>query len=1244
MRPPSTENIHGTSHHVTAVDDANLLSFREHANVNPTTCGHPLVGTPSAALTSETELSHSSIQSDPPTLLNYVTTQQNHRSAEKRTRRNRNSTTASNPSVELDTSTVSSNQRSSIDGRPCVKKLSPHPPLTDNNTESPPHRVSAPTNTPAPPMADVDPRRDPSQDGSPVTAVPTQPSIAPEGLARTTRFPRRRPGRKTLLMTPVEFSTSLPPANGSVPQPPRCTPGARVPSVTLTSHEMNEGSARLLVQRLDMDALKSPLAHPPEGQLHGAAHGKSSPPEASASHDLKRPPQPPAPSLLSRPNPPPGAGSTDCSTSATLPMVVSTSSSSGNTSDHLPGETATPILGGERLQQMLPFASPSKKTAVVTTPMQQLTPLVTPKSQTNWRRPSHTTASIGVGIPQKVSSGALSSQSLPIDTLELAPDTQSNTFGCRSAGMCQRPSPRRRRRSYLLNATCLSDSQSSLLTDETTALSQFVTEAELNLSSSNFTAVGAALSPSTVLRVLNLSGSTVSSEGLWGLADIPTLESVCVSHMRQLTSLVPLITPRNPMVHCRIQTIVAQCTPLEDAGIKGLGGLPLLRNLNLSMTKVRNVEALRSSLSLTELNLSVTPVTSEGIGGLERIPTLKILNLSRSCVTSVSSLAPSPSLETLLICSCTIFDEGIQGLEQMPLLHTLDVSTTKVSDLSILGSSKSLITLKARWLALKNVGDLIHQRRVNFLEKARGFAAVGSAVHSKDQEAGFAGLAEAPALQSLDLSFNVIRTVHSLCRSKSLKHLYLRRTRVDSSAMSGIQELRKTLETLEVSNLTDVMGFGDQELSGSATAGVLGEVAVVAKLKKLVRLDFSYTDVYDLRPLKVLTNLRELIIVETLVTIDGLRGIEEIPSLELLDLSQTSVLSLQFLVGGAPALKKVLVKSNRNRSGFRLGTVEVLPSLVSLDVSDTVIEDFHLLWRSTWALKELTWRWGERREATGRVRSLPCCVTAECFAGLGTMPALESIDLGNTAINTLEFLAGSQVLRRLLIDGCHLLGDKDMLTLKACAATLEVLDVSNNPQLTSLQPLSACRALRQLRMAASGVTAAGMEGVLQLPKLESVDIARSTVEEAILDEEEVASPLNPPCQVHAVDATAEARHEVRCLPRPTTRIYCPPPPPPRGSSAWNTTPRHSNRARPRRHADRPSAITDPSILAALLQQPAPAHLTSSAAARCTTAGTQATRPGCGARGTYQLRCRRRVTFLACDPTLPAGSVLQPWED
>ncbi|CBH13553.1 hypothetical protein, conserved [Trypanosoma brucei gambiense DAL972] len=638
-----------------------------------------------------------------------------------------------------------------------------------------------------------------------------------------------------------------------------------------------------------------------------------------------------------------------------------------------------------------------------------------------------------------------------------------------------------------------------LAIEEQRVLMGYLSASELDLSMSTFKQIGCSLRVSKALRVLNLKGCTASEKGLCGLSEVESLEVVCVSHMRNLTSLTVLAT-RQDGLSSNIREIDARCSSVTSAGLSGLDKMTCLSKLNLSLTPVTSVSLLGGSTSLMELNLSGTAVTSDGLLGLEKIPSLTTLNLSRTKVKSLQKIAESQTLENLNLYSCRVDTSDVRGVECMPRLKSLDFSTTKVSDLSFLSSSPSLKTLRAQWLTLRNCGGITEGRYskrnisggdtklFDFIGNIRGnnfpcWEDPGK--EDQDVEAGVCGLAKIPTLEFVDLSYSSVSSVRSLFSSKSIETIVLRRTPIDDNGIKDIGQLQ-TLKTLVINNLGDLISEGGDE-NLSETKGVLVSVKDITLAFGMVILDLSFTDVYDLRMITSLKCLKELYLVETLITVDGVRGVEQLPSLRLLDISQTSVLSLDFLSEGCKALEQLFVKSNRNTSGFCIGKIYRLPVLKELDVSDTVVEDISALLHSSCTLQRFVCRWGERRVANGLTEPLTPWLRPALLDGMDALPHLESIDFTNSTLRSVTFLARSRSLRRIVLGRSSNLSNNGIGGL-AQIPTLEALDLSFCPRISDVRPLVSSSSLQELRLVGTGVTAVGLHGALQMKALKLLDV------------------------------------------------------------------------------------------------------------------------------------------------------------
>nr|CCC49859.1 conserved hypothetical protein [Trypanosoma vivax Y486] len=638
-------------------------------------------------------------------------------------------------------------------------------------------------------------------------------------------------------------------------------------------------------------------------------------------------------------------------------------------------------------------------------------------------------------------------------------------------------------------------------TDEDAAILQkFLHVTEVDLSLTTFKSYGATLSMSQTLRFLNLKGCAATEDDLVGLAEVETLEVVCVSNMRNLRSLAPLALKKSGLTS-NIREIDARCSSVGNEGLAALGSMHRLEVLNLNLTLVTDVSFLSSSSSLVELYLAGTAVTSNGIVGLGFIPTLKVLDISRTKVRKLCDIVQSTSLESLTMYSCKASNADLCGLEKMPRLTTLDISTTGVSNLSFLGSCPALTTLKAQWLYLvESGGKGIHgwpRRRggketVSVCSDAEKCNALSSAAAQEGcvQEActgtGICGLALIPTLKHVDLSYGSVKSIRCLFASRSIETILLRRTQVGDASIRGISQLQ-SLRKLVVGSPGEFPTLVDYGRELATPALDLTSLRGIVSLVNLVVLDLSYTDVFDLRVISGMKNLEELYLVETMVTHEGLWGIQQLPSLHVLDVSQTSLLSLHFLSSGCSALRRILARSNRNTRGFRIGGIHCLPSLEELDVSDTVVEDIHMLMHYTCSLKRFIWRWGERRVLYDPMEALAQWVKPSLLDGIACLRQLELIDLSGCAIKTVSFLSASLSLKRVILMRCNSLTNGALVGL-ARIPTLEEVDLSYAKGITSLQDLVKCPSLRTLRVPWSGVKKEGLHGTRRMTSLALLDV------------------------------------------------------------------------------------------------------------------------------------------------------------
>ena len=130
--------------------------------------------------------------------------------------------------------------------------------------------------------------------------------------------------------------------------------------------------------------------------------------------------------------------------------------------------------------------------------------------------------------------------------------------------------------------------------------------------------------------------------------------------------------------------------------------LPGSLSLDLSGTKVANIEALKNFKSLTTLNLSGTKVAN--IDALKELKSLTSLDLRSTPVANIDALKELKSLASLILNGTKV--ANINSMKNLKSLTTLDLSGTKVVNIDALKELKSLTSLELPDTPVENIDAL----------------------------------------------------------------------------------------------------------------------------------------------------------------------------------------------------------------------------------------------------------------------------------------------------------------------------------------------------------------------------------------------------------------------------------------------------------------------------------------------------------------------------------------------------------
>jgi Leucine-rich repeat (LRR) protein len=302
-------------------------------------------------------------------------------------------------------------------------------------------------------------------------------------------------------------------------------------------------------------------------------------------------------------------------------------------------------------------------------------------------------------------------------------------------------------------------------------------------------------------------------------------------------------------------------------------------------------------------------------------------------------------------------------------------------------------------------------------------------------------------------------------------------------------------------------------------------VPLIGTLQNLEVLDLPFHPVTALKGLRGLTALRELSLSNTAVTNESFAGLEQLLArLHKLDLSRCTRLTTMSNLAPCVSLRELNLAGSCVRD---LQGLQKLIALETLDVSCNLADDWSVVQQcprlahltadvydglfSADEVQELVdsvahclVKWGgwrppqTRRPMHGELPSFLCCavlrevdlsdgnVGSVEIRFLAEIPALEVLHLGGNPVDDVRALVGCRALRDLRVD-CTPVTDEGIAGLERIA-TLERLDLTDCPRLTSVINLRHCAALRELNLKGTSITNAGIEGLEHIATLSRLSL------------------------------------------------------------------------------------------------------------------------------------------------------------
>lgn len=251
------------------------------------------------------------------------------------------------------------------------------------------------------------------------------------------------------------------------------------------------------------------------------------------------------------------------------------------------------------------------------------------------------------------------------------------------------------------------------------------------------------------------------------------------------------------LAHPHLTVLGLGDTSVTSAGLVGLAGTPLLRELDLHGTAVDRLDALSGLGALEVLSLRRTGITSLDVQALLGLRLLASLDVGETMVaeSALLSLATLPALRALYADDTDVTAPVITALAGAPALQILTIDGTLVDD-------AALAPLRARdvrelSIASTNITDGIAPL-LSAWPRLRVLSLAGTGV----TDAVLPSIAALAALHTLNLSATAVRDVAPLAALPNLATLGLARTQITDTTLATLTPLPLRVVSLARTKLT----------------------------------------------------------------------------------------------------------------------------------------------------------------------------------------------------------------------------------------------------------------------------------------------------------------------------------------------------------------------------------------------------------------------------------------------------------
>jgi Leucine-rich repeat (LRR) protein len=448
---------------------------------------------------------------------------------------------------------------------------------------------------------------------------------------------------------------------------------------------------------------------------------------------------------------------------------------------------------------------------------------------------------------------------------------------------------------------------------------------------------------------------------------------------------------------------------------------------------------------------------------------LRELSLRGTLVTNESFAALGPllaRLHKLDLCACEQL-EAISNLAPATSLRELDLAYSGVADLRGLEKLGALETLDVTGIGTEDLSILLQCPRLVTVSVTGDITALESVTHAAPPSLINCRLHIDRPVRALDL-----RSLLCLRRCTVLKFLDL-----DKASLQGLEEM-PSLEQLDLSHtrvddvrsLAGCRALTELTLQGSVVTneGIIG-LERIAALEALILAHCKL--ITSVSSLRHCTALSELILDGTSVTDAGIAGLECIATLTALSLVKcyfiTSVSSLRH----SPSLQELNISNTELTAAGTTGLDEI-GTLQCLKASWCAPLDASTLRRCR-----------SLREADLQASEPATDAVLDALADVSTLEVLKLSDL---EVHDVSALARSVSLRELDLKASDV-SDTGIAGLEFIPS-LTSLTLSSCRFITNVTNLFRSKSLRRLILSESSVTDAGLVGLELAPALELIDL------------------------------------------------------------------------------------------------------------------------------------------------------------